>query len=96
MSRHLPTCPYVHPCPDEWRNTDLIAREGLPIPHRIVSGSSGRCVECDAGDCICFELREASEAMRAACIAAVEQVDGSRAVLVFREHVLAALREVQP
>jgi hypothetical protein len=32
----------------------------------------------------------------AACIAAVEQVDGSQAVLVFREHVLAALREVQP
>lgn len=37
-----------------------------------------------------------AKAMRAACIAAVEQVDGGEAVLVFREHVLAALREVQP
>jgi hypothetical protein len=36
------------------------------------------------------------EMMREACIAAVEQVDGGQAVLVFREHVLAALREVQP
>jgi hypothetical protein len=32
----------------------------------------------------------------AACIAAVKQVDGGQAVLVFRRNVLAALREVQP
>lgn len=95
MSRHLPTCPYAHPCPDEWRNTDLIAREGLPIPHRIVSGSSGRCVECDAGDCICFELREASEAMRAACIAAVEALPLPMMPSRIAEYVIAALREVE-
>lgn len=36
------------------------------------------------------------EAMRAACIAAVEEVDGGQAVLVFRRHVLEDLREVRP
>ena len=56
MTEHLPECPYCAPCPDEWRNARTIKAEGLPVPHRIVSGSSGRCVECGAGDCICDEL----------------------------------------
>jgi hypothetical protein len=58
MSDHLPECPYSEPCPTEWRNARTIKDEGLPVPHRIVSGSSGRCVECGAGDCICDELRD--------------------------------------
>jgi hypothetical protein len=49
-----------------------------------------------AADCQCSRLRACQESMRAACIAAVEGVDGSQAVLVFREHVLAALQEVKP
>ena len=57
MTEHFPECAYDKPCPDEWRNARTIKSEGLPIPHRIVSGSSGRCVECEAGDCICDELR---------------------------------------
>lgn len=96
MSRHLPTCPYARPCPDEWRNAELIARDGLPIPHRIVSGSSGRCVSCEAGECICSELREAMEAMRAACIAAVDDVYGDTDGRPSYQAVIAALREVQP
>jgi hypothetical protein len=59
MTEHLPECPYSAPCPAEWRNAQTIKAEGLPVPHRIVSGSSGRCVECDAGDCICYETRQA-------------------------------------
>lgn len=61
MTEHFPECAYDKPCPDEWRNARTIKSEGLPVPHRIVSGSSGRCVECEAGDCICDELRACEE-----------------------------------
>ena len=50
---HDPLCPYSQPCPEEWRNARLIAAEGLPVPHRIVSGSGGSCVQCSAGECVC-------------------------------------------
>ena len=70
MADHLPECAYSQPCPDEWRNARTIKTEGLPVPHRIVSGSSGRCVECGAGDCICYELREFGNACAAASYAA--------------------------
>lgn len=59
VTDHLPDCPYASPCPQEWRNPQYAAESGPVIPHRIVSGSSGRCVECAAGDCICDELRVA-------------------------------------
>lgn len=61
MSEHDPLCPYANPCPEEWRNDRTIKAEGLPVPHRIVSGSSGRCVECDAGECICDVIAEVTE-----------------------------------
>jgi hypothetical protein len=61
MSEHDPLCPYAQPCPEEWRNDRTIKAEGLPVPHRIVSGSSGQCVECDAGDCVCDLIREVIE-----------------------------------
>ena len=62
MIDHDEMCPYSKPCPEEWRNTRTILAEGLPTPHRIVSGSSGRCVECDAGDCQCDLIARVREA----------------------------------
>lgn len=83
-SGHLPTCPYSQPCPDEWRNARTIKAEGLPVPHRVVSGSSGRCVECNAGDCICYELREFGDACAAASYAA-GRADAAAAVAALRD-----------
>lgn len=61
QGEHLPDCPYAEPCPVEWRNDDWRRETGEVTPHRIVSGSSGRCVECGAGDCICDRLRLARD-----------------------------------
>jgi hypothetical protein len=49
-------------------------------------------------DCFCSDCAytKGVETMRAACMAAVKEVDGSRAVLIFRRNVLSALNEVQP
>jgi len=59
MSDHDPLCPYSQPCPVEWRNDDWRRETGEVTPHRIVSGSSNRCVECDAGDCVCDIIGQA-------------------------------------
>jgi hypothetical protein len=64
MREHLPECLYGKPCPNEWRNEQTIRYEGLPVPHRIVSGSGGQCTECYAGDCVCDEIRDGMQRER--------------------------------
>lgn len=94
MSRHLPECPYAQPCPTEWRKDELIRENGLPIPHRIVSGSSGRCVECDAGDCLCYEMRAKWNAALDAAEAAVVYLRDERR-MVGLAPALSAIRALK-
>lgn len=63
MTDHYPDCPLSQPCQVEWRRADLIDDTH---PHRIVSGSSGNCVECDVGNCCCEELRSFGQRIREA------------------------------
>lgn len=87
---HYEDCPLSQPCPVEWRRADLIDDTH---PHRIVSGSSGNCVECDVGSCCCDELLSFGQRIKEA-VAAIPLFDRFALGRRFRSDALAAIDRI--